>query len=173
MNRLLALALVFAASPTCAGVIEGRVIEVPDGATVTILSREGASMHRVRLAGIEAPARDRAHGNSSRESLRRLTVGKPVRVETNAIDPKGVLIGTVLVVRSEKECGGQPCAPILDPGLSQLSFGWAVIDQANLARQPESSRRQYAIAEEQARASRAGLWRVPNFRINTEVVQAR
>ena len=57
MNRLLALALVFAASPACAGVIEGRVIEVSAGATVTILSRGGASMRRVRLAGVAAPAR--------------------------------------------------------------------------------------------------------------------
>ncbi len=173
MNCLLALVLVFAASSARAEVIEGRVIEVSDGATMTILSRGGASMHRVRLAGIEAPARAGTYGSSSRESLRRLTVGKPVRVETTAIDAKGLLIGTVLVVRSEKECGGQPCAPILDPGLSQLSFGWAVIDKTSLARQPESSQRQYGVAQEQARASRLGIWRGPNFQVNTEVVQVR
>jgi endonuclease YncB( thermonuclease family) len=173
MKRVIALALIFAAGPVLAGVIEGRVIEVPDGGTITVLTREGASMHRVRLAGIDAPGRDRTYGSNSRESLRRLTVGKTVRVETAGLDAKGLLIGVVLVVRSAIECGNQPCAPVLDPGLSQLSFGWAVIDQSNLARQSDAAQKQYAVAEGQARTSRLGLWREPSFQLRTEVVQTR
>lgn len=173
MRHLIALALVFAAWPALADVIEGRVIEVSDGATITVLATEGASMHRVRLAGIDAPGRDRTYGSNARESLRRLVAGKTVRVETTAIDARGLLIGVVLVVRSPKECGDQPCAPVLDPGLSQLSFGWAVIDQANLGRQSDAAQKQYAVAEAQARARRVGLWREPNFQLRSEVVQTR
>jgi micrococcal nuclease len=173
MKRLFALAAVFAAWPAFAGVIEGRVIEVPDGSTVTVLANQGASLHRVRLAGIDAPGRERTQGSASRENLRRLTVGKTVRIETSAIDAKGLLIGVVLLVRTDKDCGGQPCAPLLDPGLTQLAFGLAVIDKANLARQSDSAQKQYATAEAHARASRLGVWREPNFQLRTEVVQTR
>ena len=173
MKCLIALALFLTAWPAFAAVIEGRVIEVPDGSTVIVLSNAGASIHRVRLAGIDAPGRERALGNTSRESLRRLAVGKTVRVETSAIDAKGLLIGIVLVVRGAKECGDQPCAPLLDPGLSQLTFGLAVIDKANLPRQPESTQKQYAVAQDQARSSRLGLWREPHFQVRAEIVPFR
>ena len=173
MKRLIALALLFAAWPVFADVIEGRVIEVADGATMTILAKEGSSIHRVRLAGIEAPARERTYGNKSRENLRRLAVGKTVRVETTAIDAKGLLVGTVLLMRNPKDCIKLPCEQLLDPGLRQLSFGWAMIDKANLAGQSEEAQKRYLGAEAQARASRLGLWREPNFQVRTEVVQTR
>src|SRR5450432_1630910 len=92
MKRLMLAAMLFATWPAFAEVIEGRVVEVPDGGTVTVLAREGASLHRVRLAGIDAPGRERPYGNNARASLRRLAVGKTVRVETTAIDAKGLLI---------------------------------------------------------------------------------
>ena len=173
MKSLIPLTLLLAAWPAFAGVIEGRVIEVPDGGTVTVLSNKGASIHRVRLAGIDAPGRERALGSTSRENLRRLAVGKTVRVETSAIDAKGLLLGIVLVVRNAKECGDQQCAPLLDPGLSQLSFGLAVIDKANLPRQPESTQKKYAVAQDQARSSRLGIWREPHFQVRAEVVPFR
>ena len=164
MNRLFALALLLAAWPALAGVIVGRVIEIPDGGTVTVLAKEGASIHRVRLAGIRAPGRERAYGANSRESLRRLTLGKTVRVETSAIDGKGLLIGVVSIVRGAQDCATKPCAPLLDPGLSQLSSGWAALDNASLARHPESAQAQYGVAQAQAKAARTGLWRDPHFR---------
>ena len=173
MKHLLALAVMIAAWPACAGVIEGRVIEVPDGGTVTVLSNEGASIHRVRLAGIDAPGRERSYGGNSRESLRRIAVGKTVRVETRAIDAKGLLVGTVMIVRSPNECGNQPCAPLLDPGLTQLKFGWAVIDKANLPRQDEEAQKNYLDAEAQARSNRLGVWREPHFQVRAEVVRFR
>lgn len=173
MKRLIALALLFAAWPVHADLIEGRVIEVPNGGTITVLAKEGSSIHRVRLAGIDAPARDGTYGGHSRENLRRLAVGKTVRVETNAIDAKGLLVGTVLLMRNPKDCGNQPCAPLMDPGLTQLSFGWAVIDKANLVRQSEEAQKRYLDAQARARASRLGLWRKPNFQLRTEVVQTR
>lgn len=173
MKGLLALVVALAAWPAFAEVIEGRVIEVPDGRTVTVLANEGASLHRVRLAGIDAPGRQRSQGNASRESLRRLVVGKTVRVETSAIDAKGLLVGIVLIMRNPKECRDQPCPPLLDPGLAQLKFGFATIDKANLSRQDADAQRRYIGAEAQARASRLGVWREPTFQVRTEVVQTR
>ena len=163
MKSLLALVVAFAAWPAFAGVFEGRVIEVPDGSTVTVLAKEGASLHRVRLAGIDAPGRERSQGNASRESLRRLAVGKTVRVETSAIDAKGLLVGIVLIVRSAKDCRDQPCPTQFDPGLAQLKIGLAVIDKASLSRQDADAQQRYISAEAQARTSRLGVWREPPF----------
>ncbi len=159
MKSLLALAMILAAVPALAGVIEGRVIEVPDGATLTILSNQGASIHRVRLAGIDAPGKERAISGSSRESLRRMARGKSVRVETNAIDGKGLLVGNVLIVRDPKDCGNQPCTPLLDPGLAQLTLGLAVVDKADINHQSPETQKLYASAQAKAKENRLGLWR--------------
>ena len=132
MKGTFLLAMLLASLQARAGVIEGRVIEVPDGGTFTVLSKEGASIHRVRLAGIEAPDKGRAIGGASRASMRHLVHGKEVRVETNAIDSKGLLVGIVLVKRNSKDCANQPCAPLYDPGLTQLSSGLAKEDKAKL-----------------------------------------
>jgi micrococcal nuclease len=152
------LVLLLAAWPALAGVIEGRVIEVLDGATLTVLAREGASIHRIRLAGIDAPGKEKAIGGSSRESLRRMARGKTVRVETNAIDPRGLLVGNVEIHRTPKDCNNQPC-PTLDPALSQLAAGLAVIDKKNLSHQTPAAQKLYLAAQAQAKANRLGVWR--------------
>jgi endonuclease YncB( thermonuclease family) len=156
MKRLLALALAVTASTTQAALIEGRVIEVPDGATITVLSRQGASLHRIRIAGIDAPRTGRDDG-PSRASLRRLVGGKNVRVETSGIDSKGLLIGVVHVV--QPEACNSPCAPFSDPGLTQLSYGMAVIERSNLSLQSSGAKERYLAAESYARSHRLGVWR--------------
>ncbi len=159
MKRTIALSMLLAAAPAVAGTIEGRVIEVPDGASITVLAKEGSSIHRVKLAGIDAPGKERAIGGSSRESLRRMTRGKTVKVETTTIDARGLLVGVVLIERSPKDCTQQPCAPVFDPGVTQLAFGLAKIDKFSLPRHSEETQRLYMTAEAQARTERRGLWR--------------
>lgn len=148
-----------AAWPALAGVIQGKVIEVPDGGTLTILSKEGASIHRVRLAGIDAPGKNRAIGGSSRESLMRMARGKLVRVETASIDGRGLLVGIVLIERTQKDCGTQPCAPLFDPGIAQLTSGMAKVDKSNVGFHSPESQKLYAEAQSKAKAQRLGIWR--------------
>ncbi len=162
MKFIFTFALLLAAVPASAGVIEGRVIEVPDGASLTVLAKGGVSIHKVRLAGVDAPDKERAIGGTSRASLRRMVHGKTVRVETYAIDSRGLLVGIVHVLESPKDCPSQPCNPHFDPGLTQLTSGLAKVDKSNLAFQSETTRRLYASAEEHARASRLGVWREPS-----------
>lgn len=159
MKAFLTFVLALASWPAFADVIMGKVIEVPDGGTLTVLAREGASLHRVRLAGIEVPRPDHPSGVTSRESLRRLARGKTVRVDTNALDARGMLIGVVQVLRDPKECGGNPCQESVDPGLTQLASGLATIDKSNIAYQSEETQRRYAFAQAHARSSKIGLWR--------------
>lgn len=159
MKAVAALALLFAAWPAFAGLIEGRVIEVPDGTTLTVLSNQGASIHRIRLAGIDLPGKNSAMAGSSRENLRRLARGKTVRVDASTIDARGMLVGHVLIVRGPKDCGSQPCPALLDPVISQLSFGLAVIDGSHLAQQSADSQKLYREAQAHAKANRLGVWR--------------
>lgn len=151
--------MLFAVKSALAGVIEGRVIEVPDGATLTILSSEGSSIHRVRLAGIDAPGKGLAIGGSSRASLRRMASGKRVRVEANSIDARGMLVAIVQIRRGPNDCGTPPCPPTLDPVLTQISTGLAKLDKADAAIYSQETQKLYAIAEERAKASRLGVWR--------------
>ena len=161
MRVVIFLLLSILAGAAAAGVIEGQVIEVPDGDTVTVLARGGTSLHKVRLAGIDAPALSRPYGGSSRESLKRLLRGKTVRVETTAIDQKGRLVGVVAILQDLQKCAETPCDERLDPGLAQLNAGMATLNKINLAYQTEDAQRLYAAAEAHARAQSLGLWRVP------------
>lgn len=161
MRLAIFLLLSILAGPAAAGFIEGRVIEVPDGDTITVLARDGASLHKIRLAGIDAPALNRPYGGSAREHLKRIVRGKTVRVETSAIDPKGRLVGIVMILVDASKCAGTPCDERLDPGLAQLSAGMATVDKTNLAYQTEDAQRRYASAEDHARVQSLGLWRVP------------
>ena len=116
-----------------------------------------------------APKIDRPYGGISRESLRRLARGKTVRVETSAIDSRGLLVGSVLIIPSAKECGNTSCEERVDPGLAQLTSGLAWIDKTNLAYQSAEARARYAVAEAHAKANKLGLWRQPPPQIRAAV----
>lgn len=163
MKRLFFLALSLAAFPALAGVIEGKVIEVPDGRSLTVLSSSGSSMHRIRIAGLEAPARDGPYGGSSRENLRRLAYGKTVRVEADSIDAKGQLVGVVQILAGPKGCGDKPCVTPPDPVLGQLSAGLARIDRTHLDHYSADAQQRFALAMETARKNRLGFWRDPAY----------
>ena len=51
-------------SPTLADTLQGKVVKVADGDTVTIVDDNGKK-HRIRLAGIDAPEKDQPHDKES------------------------------------------------------------------------------------------------------------
>src|SRR3972149_8030480 len=55
--------------------IEGKVINVADGDTITILD-SNREQHRVRIAGIDATEKGEPFGNASRKMLGELVAGK-------------------------------------------------------------------------------------------------
>ena len=165
--------MLLVAAPALAGTIEGRVIEVPDGASITVLAKEGSSIHRIKLAGIDAPGKERAIGGSSRESLRRMARGKTVRVETTKINARGLLVGVVQIERGPKDCIHPPCSPLFDPGISQLSAGLAKVNKSNLANLSKETQQLYLTTQEQARAQRRGLWREGAVSISHEGLPPR
>jgi endonuclease YncB( thermonuclease family) len=84
------LVLILLAIPSLADTltIEGKVIKVADGDTITVLD-SNKEQHRVRLAGIDAPEKGQPFRNASRKRLGELVALKEVRVEFNKYDRCG------------------------------------------------------------------------------------
>lgn len=125
--------------------IEGRVVGVSDGDTITILDA-GNRQHRIRLKGIDAPERGQAFGTASRRALAVPVSGRLVRVRIDSTDRFGRLLGVVFL-------GGR------DVNLEMVRSGMAWHDKRFQRDQSLQERRTYAAAEDEARASRRGLWR--------------
>jgi micrococcal nuclease len=89
---LLLLAIMFT-QVTFAETIEGKVIRVTDGDTITILREK--TQYKIRFAGIDAPESSQAYGNKSKLALGDYLKGKAVRVETTEKDRYGRNIGFV------------------------------------------------------------------------------
>ncbi len=84
-TRTLTLAFVAFSTPALADwIVEGRVIGVSDGDTITVIDSE-KKQHKIRLAGIDAPEKGQAFGERSRQSLAQMAHKKDVRSECHKI----------------------------------------------------------------------------------------
>ena len=94
--RLVALLALWVAVACQAITIDGHVVGVADGDTITVL--DGANrQHKIRLAGIDAPEKSQPFGHCSKESLSDLVFSKTVTVEIEKVDRYGRQVGKVLV----------------------------------------------------------------------------
>jgi endonuclease YncB( thermonuclease family) len=155
--RILALAVAAAQFPAFAGTLEGRVVGVSDGDTITVLDSD-KRQHKVRLTGIDAPEKSQPFGEASKKNLSRLVYLKDVRVESHKQDRYGRTLGKVWVRPSD--C--TKCGLTLDANLAQLTVGMAWWYRKYASEQPAADRGQYEFAEQEAKARKAGLWREPN-----------
>ena len=76
--------------------LQGKVINVADGDTITVLDNTN-TQHKIRLSGIDAPEKRQAFGNVSKQSLVEQTAGQSVAVEWIKVDRYGRKIGKVLL----------------------------------------------------------------------------
>ena len=144
MKYLLRTLLLALAVQCQATTIEGRVVGVADGDTITVLNASD-TQHKIRLAGIDAPEKHQPFGQRSKESLSDLVFGRAVMVETYKRDKYGRNVGKVLVDGN-------------DANLEQVKRGLAWHYKQYEKEQPANDRVEYAVAEGAARASRLGLW---------------
>ncbi len=131
-----------------AATLEGRVVKLSDGDTITVLDRENVQ-HKIRLTGIDAPEKKQAFGTRSRENLSKLVFGKPVIVEWVKLDRYRRVLGKVLVSG-------------IDANLEQVRGGFAWHYKQYEKEQSIRDRVAYAEAEQLARSERRGLWRDSN-----------
>lgn len=150
----MAAVLVLAALlPLRATALEGQVIHIADGDTLTVLDDQHRS-HKVRLAGIDAPERNQPFGRRAAEALAGLAKNKRVIVDGGKTDRYLRRIGIVRVAPAE--CAS--CTPSVDVGLLLINTGFAWHYRAYEREQSRSDRDQYRQAEAGARARQDGLW---------------
>lgn len=139
----LAAALLASLGTAHADVLEGKVVGVTDGDTVTVLVDRREV--KVRVAGIDAPEKKQPFGQRSKEHLSDCAFVKAVTVEWSKTDRYGRTIGKVIA-------GGVDC------GLRQIQDGMAWHYKAYAKEQNSLDRAAYADAESQAMARKVGLW---------------
>lgn len=131
-------------SPAQAADLAGTVVGVHDGDTVTVLDAT-RRQHKIRLAGIDAPELKQAFGRVSRQHLADQVAGRAVVIEWSKQDKYRRLVGKVLL-------DGR------DINITQNEAGLAWHYKKYASEQSPEDRERYARAEEEARASRRGLW---------------
>lgn len=129
-------------------VIEGKVVTVSDGDTITVLDKENRQ-HKIRFQGIDAPESKQAFGQASKENLAGMIFGKEVKVVWSKTDKYGRTVGKVLL-------DGR------DINIEQIKAGFAWHYKTYAREQPAEDRVTYAAAETEARTARRGLWQDPN-----------
>ena len=126
----------------------GKVVRVLDGDTAEVLDSTN-TLHRIRLAGIDAPEKDQPFGAKSKKALLDLVGGKVVDVESSKVDRYGRQIGKLI-------CENQ------DANLAMINRGLAWWYRQYAKEQSGSDRELYEAAETAAKAERRGLWSDPN-----------
>jgi endonuclease YncB( thermonuclease family) len=129
-------------------VIQGQVVGVADGDTVTVLDKN-KQQHRVRVAGIDAPEKGQPFGNASKDNLARMIFKRRVEVRCYKEDR----YGEVCRVYNDK---------LRDVGLAQVSAGFAWWYREYSHEQTTQERGAYSAEEANAKAAKRGLWKDPN-----------
>jgi endonuclease YncB( thermonuclease family) len=148
LARSLLAAILFLALRATHGaewVVEGQVVGISDGDTITVLDNS-YTKHKIRFAGIDAPEKGQAFGERSKHSLSALVFQKRVEARCHKKDHYGREVCAVFV-------------SLRDVGLEQIRLGMAWHYKEYQHEQPTQERLVYAQEEESARASRVGLWK--------------
>jgi len=138
-------ALLLLAGALNAATLQGKVIGVADGDTVTLLDDQ-KNQHKIRLQGIDAPEKAQAFGNKSKQSLHEMVHGKEVIVDVQKKDKYGRSVGKIMVNQT-------------DACLEQIKRGMAWHYKQYANEQSPEDRDVYAQAESTARAQSLGLWK--------------
>ena len=143
--QCLATLLLFVAGNLNASILQGQVVHVADGDTITVLDATN-TQHKIRLQGIDAPEKAQAFGQKSKQSLSQLVHSKKVTVEFQKKDKYDRSVGKVVLN------GTDVC-------LEQIKLGMAWHYKHYESEQPKEDRETYAQAEIAARTNAIGLWK--------------
>jgi endonuclease YncB( thermonuclease family) len=128
-------------------ILEGKVVSVADGDTLTVLDNR-QTPYKVRLLGIDAPEKKQAFGEKSKQSLVELAHGKNVRIVFNKKDKYGRIVGQVFV-------------GALDICHQQIKSGLAWHYKKYQNEQSIRDRDAYSASEISAQSQQLGLWSDP------------
>lgn len=145
------------ASGQQARTLEGRVIGVHDGDTMTVLDA-AKKQWKIRLAGIDAPELKQAFGQKAKQELSNVVYGREVRVTYDKTDRYGRIVGVVY----PKPPGNNALDGIFAANLWMVRSGFAWHYKQYQSEQTPSARKAYAEAENEARRERFGIWSEEN-----------
>ena len=95
LTVLILVGLMLTATPAAADVLQGKVVGITDGDTLTVLDAQ-RHQHRIRLNGIDAPESSQPFGQVSKQNLSRLVFGQTVSVIWHKTDRYGRIVGTIM-----------------------------------------------------------------------------
>ena len=144
MRKLLLIFVLFLSNFVNAKTIEGLVVGVADGDTITLLDQQ-KNTYKIRLQGIDAPEKKQAFGEKSKQSLHDLVHGKQVRIEYDKDDKYGRIVGKITL-------------DDLDICLQQLVLGMAWHYKKYQNEQSVADRVVYNDAELKSKSLKLGLW---------------
>ncbi len=124
--------------------LQGRIVRVTDGDTVTMLEAHHI-LHKIRLAGIDAPEFKMPYGHQATVFLTALTLGKDVDALAYKQDRYGRTIATLF-------SGNK------DVNLAMIQAGLAWHYKRYAREQPAEEAKAYALAEDLARVQLLALW---------------
>jgi endonuclease YncB( thermonuclease family) len=144
MKKLILIFILFLSNFAHAKTIEGLVVGVADGDTITVLDQQ-KNTYKIRLQGIDAPEKKQAFGEKSKQSLHDLVHRKQVRIEYDKEDKYGRIVGKVTV-------------DDVDVCLQQLVLGMAWHYKKYQNEQSVSDRALYSDTELKSKSLKLGLW---------------
>lgn len=123
--------------------VNGRVVAVADGDTLTILDVANTQI-KIRLAAIDAPEKTQAFGNHAKQQLSDLCFSKNATLKVVSNDRYGRKVGDVY-------CAGT------NANLEMVKSGLAWV-----FRKYDKGFEYLYASEEEARTAKRGLWAEPN-----------
>jgi len=137
-NKIVIIFLILS-SFCCKSTFYGKVIGIKDGDTIEILTMQKKTI-TIRLNGIDAPEKNQAYGQKSKENLSYLIFGRRVKIASTGHDRYGRLLADIYI--DSKNVNYLQVAE---------GFAWhykKYSDDKNLER-----------LEKQARKNKKGLWK--------------
>lgn len=124
-------------------IVEGKVISIADGDTITILTKNKDQI-KIRLHGIDCPEKKQPFGMAAKQFTSDLVFGKAIKVKITDTDRYGRSIGIVYLNNSE----------ILNEKILVAGFAW------HYKKYDQNSA--WAELENMARKKKVGIWSDPN-----------
>jgi endonuclease YncB( thermonuclease family) len=145
LPRWLLVAFLLAGHCAWAYDVQGKVVGISDGDTITVLDST-KTQHKIRLAGIDAPETKQAFGQASKKHLSGLVFDRDVTLDCGKTDKYEREVCVVTV-------DGQ------DVNLVQVKAGMAWWYRKYQNEQSAAQRSSYEAAEATAKAGGLGLWK--------------
>lgn len=133
-------------NPQCK--LEGKVISIADGDTVTVLDAN-KEQHKIRFAGVDAPESAQPYGNAAKKYLSSLIGSKDVCVEWDKNDKYNRKVG---VIRLDGK----------DINYEMVKAGYAWHYKKYQEEQKPEDRTLYSDAQDKAKSDVIGLWSEPD-----------